>query len=50
MPIEEPMPIEKDLAISSHECKIGDFCLVKFSASSKSEKVFLGQCTDIDDM
>ena len=49
MPIEEPMPIEKDLAISSHECKIGDFCLVKFSASSKSE-VFLGQCTDIDDM
>ena len=43
------MPIEKDLAISSRDCKIGDFCLVKFSASSKSE-VFLGQCTDIDDM
>ena len=33
------MPIEKDLAISSHECKIGDVCLVKFSAL----------CTDIDD-
>ena len=41
------MPIEKDF--SSCDCKIGDFCLVKFSASSKSE-VFLGQCTDIDDM
>ena len=45
MPIEEPAPIEKDLAISSRDCKICDFCLVKFSASSKSEK-----CTDIDDM
>ena len=49
MPFKEHLPIEKDLAISSRDCQIGDFCLVKFSAGSKSE-VLLGQCIDIDDM
>ena len=42
--------LSRNLCLLRRTWQIGDFCLVKFSASSKSEKVFLGQCTDIDDM